>query len=101
MKSLKISRFVAGASAATLFASSLAAGQMSVEKVAATNRILQQVKASISKLPPSHQRMLDGYANIGHLANAWQTYGMRLADPSFVARAKLNAAAIGSSSAGV
>ena len=70
-----------------LLASSFATAQLSAEKVAATNRILQQVKATIAKLPPSHQRMLDGYANINHLATAWQRYGMRLADPSFTARA--------------
>src|SRR5258708_40105797 len=35
--------------------------------------------------------MLDGYANIVHLADVWHTYGMRLTDPSFVARAKMGA----------
>lgn len=89
MKSPRFSRFVAGAFATAVVASSFAAAQMSVEKVAATNKILQQVKASIAKLPPSKQRLLDGYANIGHLADVWQTYGMRLTDPTFVARAKL------------
>ena len=34
--------------------------------------------------------MLDGYANIGRIADVWQAYGMRLADPSFVARAKIS-----------
>src|SRR5258708_13592223 len=35
--------------------------------------------------------MLDGYANIVHLADVWHTYGMRFTDPSFVARAKMGA----------
>jgi len=100
MKSFTFPRILAGAFAAALFASTLATAQMTVEKVTATNKILQQMKATINKLPPSHQMMLDGYANIGHLADAWETYGMRLADPSFVARAKL-AAATAASSAGV
>ena len=59
---------------------------MSVEKVAATNKILQQVKASIAKLPPQKQKLLDGYANINHLAEAWQKYGVRLTDPTFAHR---------------
>jgi hypothetical protein len=62
---------------------SLAAGQLSAEKVAATNRILRQAKATISKLPPSRQMMLGAYANISHLADRWPTYGVRLLDPSF------------------
>ncbi len=89
MKSPNLPRFVAGVCATALFASSFAASQMSVEKVAATNKILQQVKATIKKLPPRHQQLLDGYANIGHLADAWQLYGMRLTDPTFIARAKM------------
>jgi hypothetical protein len=89
MKLPNLSRLVAGVSATAIFASSFAASQMSVEKVAATNRILQQVKTTIHKLPPHHQQMLDGYANIGHLADAWQLYGMRLTDPAFIARGKL------------
>jgi hypothetical protein len=102
MKSPKLSRVTAGISALALFSTVLAAAQMSVEKVTATNKILQQVKASINKLPPSHRNMLDGYANIGHLASAWGTYGMRLADPSFVARARFTAAAaVAASSVGV
>jgi len=88
MKSPRFSKFVVGAFATAVIASSFASAQMSVEKVAATNKILQQVKASIAKLPPAKQKMLDGYANINHLASAWQTYGMRLTDPVFVARAK-------------
>jgi len=69
-----------------MLASSFAAAQMSAEKVAATNKILQQVKASVSKLDMRHQRMLDGTANIVHLANVWEKYGMRLTDPTFATR---------------
>lgn len=88
MKSPRFSHLVAGAFATAMLASSFAAAQLSAERVAATNKILQQVKTSIAKLPPSHQRMLDGYANIQRLADAWQAHGMRLADPSFVAHVK-------------
>jgi hypothetical protein len=88
MSSPRFSRFVGSVCATALFASSLAAAQLSAEKVAATNKTLQQIKATIAKLPPSHQLMLDGYANIGHIADVWQTHGMRLADPTFVARAR-------------
>ena len=87
MKSLPVSRFMAAVSATALLASSVAAAQMSVQKVAATNKVLQQVKSSIKKLSPSHRMALDGYANIAHLADVWQTYGMRLTDPSFNPRA--------------
>ena len=87
---MKSSRYLAGALATvTVFAGSFAAAQMSVEKVNATNKILQQMKSTVDRMPQSHQQMLDGYANIRHLADAWQTFGMRLADPSFVARAKM------------
>ena len=86
MKSPRFARFVAGAFATAVVASSFAAAQMSVEKVAATNKILQQVKASIAKLPPQKQKLLDGYANINHLAEAWQKYGVRLTDPTFAHR---------------
>ena len=86
MKSPRFSRFVAGAFATAVVASSFAAAQMSVEKVAATNKILQQVKASIAKLPPAKQKLLDGYANINHLAESWQKYGVRLTDPTFARR---------------
>ena len=84
---MNLPRFtVVGVSATLLLATSFAAAQLTVAKVAATNKTLQQVKSTISKFPPSQQKMLDGYANIGHLADAWQMYGMRLIDPSFVAR---------------
>jgi hypothetical protein len=86
MKSPRFSRFVAGAFAIAALASSFAGAQMSVEKVAATNKILQQVKARIAKMSPSHQKMLDGYANINHLANVWERYGMRLSAPSTLSR---------------
>ncbi len=88
MKSPRFVRFVAGAFATAVVASSFGAAQMSVEKVVATNKILQQVKASIAKLPPNKQKLLDGYANINHLADVWQTYGIRLTDPTFIAHAK-------------
>jgi len=61
---------------------------MSPEKVAATNKILQQVKATVDKMPASHRKMLDGYANIRHFADVWEKYGMRLTDPTFIAHAK-------------
>ncbi len=87
---MKSSRFLAGAVATvTVFAGSFAAAQLSVEKVNATNKVLQQMKSTVDRMPQSHQQMLDGYANIRHLADAWQTFGMRLTDPSFVARAKM------------
>src|SRR5579863_911640 len=86
MKSSRFSRFVAGAFVTSMIASSFATAQMSVERVAATNKILQQVKASVGKLDQRHQRMLDGTANIVHLANVWERYGMRLTDPTFATR---------------
>jgi hypothetical protein len=90
MNSHKARNFIAGAFATAIFACSFAVAQLSVDQVAATNKILQQVKSGINKLPPSHQLMLDGYSNIGRIADVWQAYGMRLADPSFVARAKIS-----------
>ena len=89
MKSPRFVRFVAGAFATAVVASSFGAAQMSVEKVAATNKILQQVKATVDRMPASHRQLLDGYANIRHLADVWQTYGMRLTDPTFIARGKM------------
>ena len=88
MKSPRFSCFVAGAFATALVASSFSAAQMSVAKVAATNKILQQVKASIAKLPPQKQKLLDGYANIKQIADSWQKYGIRLTDPTFISRVK-------------
>lgn len=93
MKSLALSRLIAGASATALLACSVASAQMSAQKVAATNKILQQIKSSINKLSPSHQMLLDGYANISHMADAWQAYGMHLTDPTFKPRLGLAAAA--------
>ncbi len=101
MKLLSGSPFLAGAFATAVFASSFVAAQLSVEQVTATNKLLQQIKAGINKLPPSHQQMLDGYANIGHLADVWQTYGMRLADPTFVARARMANVAASTPGAGL
>jgi hypothetical protein len=89
IKSARFSRLLAGVFGTAVLASSFAGAQMSVEKVAATNKILQQVKASVSKLDSRHQKMLDGTSNIVHLANVWEKYGLRLADPTFVARAKV------------
>jgi hypothetical protein len=93
MKSPRFSRLLAGAFATAVFASSFGASQMSVEKVTATNKILQQMKATISKLPASHRQMLDGYANVGHLADTWQLYGMRLTDPTFTRHRQTSASA--------
>lgn len=89
MNSLRLSRFLAASVMTAVFASSSAVAQLSVDQVAATNKLLQQIKTGINRLPPSHQLMLDGYSNIGHLADVWQIYGMRLVDPSFIARAKM------------
>ena len=89
MNSPRFTRVATGLFATAVLTSSFAAAQLSAERVAATNKILQQVKASIAKLPARQRKMLDGYANIEHLANMWQIHGMRLADPTFIARAKL------------
>jgi hypothetical protein len=80
---------LASALALATFASSFAGAQLSPEKVAAINKTLQNVKAGYDKLDGRHRKMLDGYANIVHFADVWQRYGMRLADPSFIARAKM------------
>src|SRR5208283_92752 len=89
MNSPRFKRVTAGVFATAVLASSVAAAQLSAEKVAATNTTLQFVKAGIAKLSPQQRKMLDGYANIEHLANAWQVHGMLMADPSFIARARL------------
>src|SRR4030088_3146170 len=91
MKSPRFSRFLASAFATSLLASSFGSAQMSVEKVVALDKTLQHVKAAYNKLDYRHQKMLDGYANVVHLADAWHTHGMRFTDPSFVARAKMGA----------
>src|SRR6202041_1209033 len=52
-KLLRFSLCRTAASAALILACSWASAQMSAEKVAATNAILQQVRASIAKLPPN------------------------------------------------
>jgi len=64
MKSSRFTRFLAGAFATSLLASSFGWAQMSVEKVVALDKTLQHVKASYNKLDSRHQKMLDGYANI-------------------------------------
>jgi hypothetical protein len=91
MKSPSFTRFLASAFATSLLASSFGSAQMSVEKVVALDKTLQHVKAAYNKLDSRHQKMLDGYANVVHLADAWHTHGMRFTDPSFVARAKMGA----------
>jgi hypothetical protein len=64
---------------------------MSVEKVVALDRTLQQVKTAYNKLDSRHQKMLDGYTNVVHLADVWHARGMRFTDPSFAARVKMEA----------
>lgn len=93
MRLPRAERFVGGACATVLMVSSFASAQLSAEKVAATNKILQQIKATVNKFPASHQKMMDGYANITHLADTWQKYGMRLSDPTFAPRPHRAAAA--------
>ena len=93
MNSPRFSRAVAGAFATAVLASSFASAQLSAERVAATDKILQQLKTSVAKLSPRQRKMLDGYANIVHLADVWHAHGMQLADPSFIAHAKLARAA--------
>ncbi len=88
MKPRMFLRLPAAVAGIGLCACTLASAQLSVEKVAATNQILQQMKATINKLPLSRQQMLDGYANISNLADVWRVYGMRLTDPSFIAHAR-------------
>jgi hypothetical protein len=87
MKPLTSGHLASCALALAVLTSSLASAQFSAEKVRATDKILQQVKSTISKLPFSHQQALSGYAKIAHLADVWQAYGMRLTDPSFISRA--------------
>src|ERR1700738_1257221 len=91
MKSPRCTRFLAGAFATSLLASSFALAQMSVEKVVALDKTLQHVKTAYNKLDSRHQQMLDGYANVVHFADFWHTHGMRLTDPSFVSRVKMGA----------
>src|ERR1700736_3113515 len=91
MESPRFARFLAGAFATSLLASSLGSAQMSVEKVVALDKTLQHVKTAYNKLDSRHQKMLDGYANIVHFADIWHTHGMRFTDPSFVARVKMGA----------
>jgi len=93
MKSPGFARLFAGALALATFASSFAGAQFTPEKVAAIDKTLQNVKAAYHKLDARHQKMLDGYSNIVHLAGAWQKYGMRLTDPSFMARAQMTRSA--------
>src|SRR5258708_8954456 len=89
MKLPRFTRFLAGAFATSLLASSFGWAQMSVEKVVALDRTLQHVKATYNKLDSRHQKMLDGYANIVHFADVWHTKGRQLTGTSFVARVKM------------
>jgi len=91
MKSPRFKRLLAGAFAISVLTSSLSWAQLSVEKVNAINKTLQNVKAAAQKLDDRHRKMLDGNANIVHLATIWEKYGMRLTDPTFIAHAKLAA----------
>jgi len=87
MKSPRFSRFVAGIFVTALI-SSIAVAQLTPAQVAATNKVLQGVQAGIGKLSPKQQQLLDGYANVNTIANAWAKYGMNLTDPTFIANAK-------------
>jgi hypothetical protein len=89
MKSPRFVRLLAGAFSISVLASSFSVAQLSVEKVNAINRTLQNVKAGYSKLDARHQRMLDGTRNMVHFADVWEKYGMRFTDPTFIAHAKL------------
>ena len=100
MKSPGFARLFAGAMALATFASSFVGAQFTPEKVVAINKTLQNVKAAYHKLDARHQKMLDGYSNIVQLAGAWQKYGMRLTDPSFMARAKMTRSAAAASPVG-
>ena len=67
MKSCRFSRIVAVFATAVL-ASSFATAQLSAEKVAATNRILQQVKAThrqTSAFAPADARRLREHQSLG------------------------------------
>lgn len=89
MKSPRFVRPLAAAFAISVLASSFSWAQLSMEKVNATNKTLQFVKAAYNRLDARHQRMLDGYANIVHLADIWQRYAIHFTDPMFVARARM------------
>lgn len=88
MKFAKFTRFLSGAFALSMLCSAFGWAQISPAQAIATDQTLQRVKAIYSKLDARHQQMLDGYANIAHLADAWHLYGMKLTDPAFVARHK-------------
>jgi hypothetical protein len=83
---------IAGPFAVGVLASSFASAQLSPAKVAAIDNTLQHVKASVAKLDARHQQMLDGYSNIVQTATAWHAMGMRLTDPSFLTRQKIQMA---------
>jgi hypothetical protein len=91
MKSPRYAR-ITGVFAVGALASSFASAQLSPAKVAAIDNTLQHVKASVAKLDARHQQMLDGYSNIVQTATAWHAMGMRLTDPSFLTRQKIQTA---------
>lgn len=93
MKSPRLLNVIGSLVVVAALTSSVAVAQLSVEKVAATNKILQQVQTTISKFPPTAQKMLDGYANINHIATQWQAYGMKLTSPAVQSRPRMTAAA--------
>jgi hypothetical protein len=103
MKLPLLARFFVGAFALSLLASSLGWAQLSPAQVVTTDKTLQHVKAAYAKLDARHQQMLDGYANIVHLADVWHAYGLRLTDPMFVAhfKATRRAAAIHATGASI
>src|SRR2546430_10867063 len=88
MKSARSLPCSVGACLVALLASSFGWAQMSVEKVAATDKVLQIIRNNYNKLDVRHQKMLDGYANAVKIADSWNQYGMRLTDPSFPTRVK-------------
>ena len=89
MKLPRFTRLLRGAFALSFLASSVGWAQLSVEKVQAINKTLQTTKVTYNRLDSRHQKMLDGYANIVHLAGVWEKHGMSLADPTFAPHARL------------
>ena len=69
MKYLQLSRFVAGTCVLSVLVLPWAEAQFSPQKVAAIDKTLQHVKASIAKLDARHRQMLDGYSNVSRIAD--------------------------------
>jgi len=88
MKFLRFSRFAAGTCVLSVLVVPWAEAQFSPQKVAAIDKTLQHVKASIAKLDARHRQMLDGYSNVSRIADTWHSFGIRLTDTSFVSRAR-------------